>query len=85
MGIPKDISAIFDSPTMPSLGPEARESVLSINQCKKMTTEALENANIGRIEGNLILSAHFYGMITCLNRTRYLNPYTLRTEATSTE
>jgi len=57
MGIPKDISAIFDPPPMPSLGPEARESVLSINQCKKMTTEALENANIGRIEGNLILSA----------------------------
>lgn len=57
MGIPRDISAIFDSPTMPSLGPEARESALSINQCKKITTEAIENANIGRIEGGLILSA----------------------------
>ena len=57
MCIPKDISAIFDFPTMPSLGPESRESVLSISQCKKRTTEALENAGIEGIERNLILSA----------------------------
>ena len=57
MGIPKDISAIFDFPPMPSLGPEPREAVLSINQCKKTTTEALQNSDITGTEENLILSA----------------------------
>ncbi len=57
MYIHKDISAIFDTPTMPSLGPDSRESALSINQCKKITTEALRSADITGTEGKLILSA----------------------------
>ena len=57
MGIPNDISVIFDSPPMPSLGPETRDSLLSIDQCKKRTSNALENENITGIEEKLILSA----------------------------
>ena len=57
MGIPNDISVIFDSPPMPSLGPETRDSLLSIDQCKKRTANALENENITGIEEKLILSA----------------------------
>ena len=42
---------------MPSLGPETRDSLLSIDQCKKRTANALENENITGIEEKLILSA----------------------------
>ena len=57
MCIPAEISNLFDSNSLPSLGPETRETSLSVEQCEAKTTEALQNADANESSAKLILSA----------------------------
>ena len=57
MGIPTKISDIFDSTSLPSLGPQTRKASLSIEQCEAKTTETLQNADANESSAKLVLSA----------------------------
>lgn len=57
MGIPTEISDIFDSNSLPSLGPQTRKASISIEKCEAKTTEALQNADANESSEKLILSA----------------------------
>jgi hypothetical protein len=57
MCIPAEISNLFNSTSLPCLGPETRETSLSVEQCEAKTTEALQNANANASSAKLILSA----------------------------
>jgi hypothetical protein len=57
MGIPTKISDIFDSTSLPSLGPQTRKASLSIEKCEAKTTEALQNTDANESSAKLALSA----------------------------
>ena len=57
MGIPTEISDIFDSVSLPSLGPQTRKASFSIEKCEAKTTEALQNVDANESSEKLILSA----------------------------
>ena len=57
MGISTKISDIFDSTSLPSLGPQTRKASLSIEKCEAKTTEALQNVDPNELSKKLTLSA----------------------------
>jgi len=57
MGISTEILDIFDSNSLPSLGPQTRKASLSIEKCETKITEALQNADANESSEKLILSA----------------------------
>ena len=57
MDIPIEISNIFNSNSLPSLGPQARKASFSLKECETKTTKAIQNADADETSAKLILSA----------------------------